>query len=171
MVGDINMYMSYQLYKASCFRIPAIYAVTLSSGIFIHGAWLAYVAWSKKWNWKKYGLHLLMLIGVGVVVSIQIGILYNGGIYLHNENEADAVQMQGEITYIKGLGTFSFPRIHGDYDYEEKHGYEFTINDVQCAFVAKGSLEVGDYVTVKYLPKSGYVLYIAKIDRTTVDIE
>lgn len=171
MVGDINMSISYQLYESSCFRIPAIYAAALSSGILVHGMWLAYIAWNKKWDWKRYGLHLFMLIGVGVVVFVQIGILYNGGIYLYDENETDAVEIQGEITSIKELSSFSFPRIHGDYDYEEKHGYEFTINGIQCIFVAKGSLETGDYVTIKYLPKSGYILYIAETDRNIADIE
>ena len=156
--------MDYQLYKAGCFGCPAFSAIAFSITILLHGAWLVYVAWSRKWDWRKNGFHLFLLIGFGVLVAIQIGVLYNGGIYLREEKETDAVEMQGEITNIEGLGEFSFPRIQDDYEYDEKNGYKFTINGVQCTFVAKGSLEVGDYVTVKYLPKSGYILYIAEVN-------
>lgn len=165
------MYMDYQSYKSYCFGDPEFGAIAFSIIILLHGAWLVYVGLHKQWDWRKYGFQVLWIIGAVVVVCIKIGILYNGGIYLRDEKETDAVVMQGEITDIRGLGEFSFPRIHGDYEYEEKNGYEFTINGVQCVFVAKGSLEVGDYVTVKYLPKSGYVLYIAETDRITVNIE
>ena len=163
--------MDYKLYKACCFGTPEFFAIASSIIILLHGVWLIYVAWSRKWDWRKNGFHLLMLIGLGIVVAVQIGVLYNGGIYLREEKESDAIEMQGEITSIKGLGQFSFPRMHSDYDEEENTGYKFIINGVQCKFVAKGSLEVGDYVTVKYLPKSGYVLYIAEIDREPAEIE
>ena len=162
--------MDYKLYKACCFGTPEFFAIASSIIILLHGAWLSYVAWSRKWDWRKNGFHLLMLIGLGVVVAVQIGVLYNGGIYLCEEKESDAIEMQGEITSIKGLGQFSFPRMHSDYDEEENTGYKFIINGAQCKFVAKGSLEVGDYVTVKYLPKSGYVLYIGKTEEES-DIE
>ena len=102
---------------------------------------------------------------------MEIGVLLNGGIYLRDEKETDAIEIQGEISKIRGLGQFSFPVVKGDYKHEEKNGYEFTINEIQCKAVLKGSLEVGDYVTVKYLPKSGYVLYIAEISKPSVDIE
>lgn len=165
------MYVDYRLYKACCFGTPEFFAIASFIIILLHGAWLVYVAWSRKWDWRKNGFHLFMLVGLGVVVAIQIGVLCNGGIYLREEKEVDAVEMQGEITGIKGLGQFSFPRMHSDFDEEEKTGYEFTINEIKCKFVAKGSLEVGDYVTVKYLPKSGYILYIAETDRNAVDTE
>lgn len=44
-------------------------------------------------------------------------------------------------------------------------GYEFTINGIQCTAPVKGSLKVGNYVSVTYLPKSGYILYIDKVEQ------
>ncbi len=83
-----------------------------------------------------------------------------------NEKETDAVEMQGYISDIRGLGRFAFPKLKSDYGYGETNGVEFTINGVQCTAIVKGSLEVGDYVSVVYLPKSGYVLFIAEVPVT-----
>ncbi len=95
----------------------------------------------------------------------------HGGIHLYYEKETDAMELQGEITNVKGLGEFVFPTVKDGYRHEEKNGYEFTINGVKCMAVRKGSLEVGDYVTVRYLPKSGYILYIAETEEGSADIE
>lgn len=165
------MYFDYEAYKTFCFGAPAFGVVAFSIGILYFAAWLVYVVLRKQWDWRKYGFQVLWLIGAVVVVCMLIGVLLNGGIYLRDEKETDAIVIQGEISDIRGLGSFSFPVVKGDYEYDKANGYEFIIDGIHCKAVLKGSLEVGDYVTVKYLPKSGYVLYIAKIDRTTVDIE
>ena len=97
----------------------------------------------------------------GFLLHLNVDILRHGGIYLLHEKEADAVEMQGYISAIM--------------DVEEAEGYDFpnfgsgpvvqcTINDVKCIVVDRGSLEEGDYVLVKYLPKSRYVLYIGEVD-------
>ena len=165
------MYFDYGSYKTFCFGAPAFGAVTFSIVILFHGLWLAYVAWSKKWNWWKNGPHLLLIIGMGITLCMEVGALLNGGIYLRDEKETDAIEMHGEISDIRGLEEFTFPVVKGDYDYDKVNGYEFIIDGVHCKAVRKGSLEVGDYVTVKYLPKSGYILYIAEIDREPAEIE
>ncbi|MDE7271071.1 MAG: hypothetical protein K2N81_11435 [Acetatifactor sp.] len=164
------MYFDYEAYRVYGYESSVTSLVVFSIGIFYFSAWLVYVIMSKQWDWKKYAFHVLWLVGSWVVVFIQIGVLCNGGIYLRDEKETDAVEMQGEISDIKGLGSFSFPVVKGNYRHEEKNGYEFIINGVQCKAVLKGSLEVGDYVTVKYLPKRGYILYIGKTEEES-DIE
>ena len=165
------MHFSYNDYKTFCYGAPLFGVVAFSIVVLTHGIWLACVAWTRKWNWRKNGLHLLLLIALGGLVCVLTRYLLNGGIYLRDEKETNAVEIQGEISDIKGLGDFTFPVVKGNYLYEEKNGYEFTIDGVRCKGVNKGSLEVGDYVTVRYLPKSGYILYIAETDRNTADIE
>ena len=164
------MCFNYDDYKVFCYGAPLFGAVAFSIVILSHGIWLACVAWTGKWNWRKNGLHLMMLIAFGGMVCILTGYLLDGGIYLRDEKETDAIEMQGEISDIRGLGEFTFPVVKGDYDYDKVNGYEFVIDGVHCKAVLKGSLEVGDYVTVKYLPKSGYVLYIGKTEEES-DIE
>ncbi|MDE7253854.1 MAG: hypothetical protein K2O32_13050 [Acetatifactor sp.] len=165
------MYFEYDAYKTFCFGAPAFGVVAFSIGIFYCGAWLVYVLLRKQWDWRKYGFQVLWIMGAGVLVCMLIGVLLNGGIYLRDEKETDAVEIQGEISNIRGLGSFSFPVVKGDYEHDKVNGYEFIIDGVHCKAVRKGSLEVGDYVTVKYLPKSGYVLYIAKTDKASANIE
>lgn len=158
------MNFDYKAYKTFCFAAPAFFVVAVTIVVFLHGAWLIYVAHRGRWDWRKNGLHLLILIGVAFTACIQVGVLLSGGMYLCDEQETDAVEMQGEITNIKGLGQFVFPVVKDGRGYEEENGYEFTIGGVKCAANRKGSLKVGDYVTVRYLPKSGYILYIAEIE-------
>ena len=165
------MYFNYDDYKAYCYEAPLMFAIGVSIVVLYHGVWLVYMVWTGKRSWKKNGLHLLLLAALSGSVCITIGYLLNGGMYLRDEKETYAVEIQGEISDIKGLGDLDFPVVKGDYLYEEKNGYEFTIDGVRCKGVGIGSLEVGDYVTVKYLPKSGYILYIAETDRNTTDIE
>ena len=96
------------------------------------------------------------------------GHLSHGGIYLIQEKQTEAVSMRGYITQIDELGIFLLPSIENDYNEDKQfgdpQGYEFTINGVQCTAPAKKSLMVGDYVEVEYLPKSGYILYIDKVE-------
>ena len=104
---------------------------------------------------------LFVILIAGFLLHLNVDILRHGGIYLLQEKESDAVEMRGYISAIR--------------DAEEAEGYEFpnyrrggviqcTINDIKCIVIERGSLEVGDYVLVRYLPKSRYVLYIGEID-------
>ena len=85
------------------------------------------------------------------------------------EVETDVICTRGNIEKIEALSVYSLPIIECDYyenpAYGDPTGYEFTINNFQCTASVKGDLKVGDYVEVEYLPKSGYILYIEKIEK------
>jgi len=125
----------------------------------------------KKFFPKKQLLLLVMIVTLGTIQDTceDAGQLSHGGIYLLWERESDAVGMQGKITEITELSQYSLPRIECDYyedlKYGDPKGYEFTINGIQCIAPVKGSLKVGNYVSVTYLPKSGYILYIDQVEQ------
>ena len=158
------MYFDYDGYVLGCLTLPiqqlifAVFAIVL-------------IILCKSWANLPRGATVLSIIaglGIGVFACMYIGQLRHGGIYLYREIEADAVQMQGYITEIDELGIYSFPIIECDYyenpKYGDPNGYEFTINGILCTAPTNGSLKVGDYVEVEYLPKSGYILYIDKLE-------
>ena len=97
------------------------------------------------------------VIGFGLLFSTGIGPLLNGGMYLFVEKETDAVEISGTITQIKGLDYSTLPTMGGA---------RFIIDHIPCTVMRKEGFEVGDEVTVVYLPKSGYVLSIMKIEET-----
>ena len=109
----------------------------------------------------KYLFLLFILLGHIETVYVNVSILQDGGIYLTKEAEADAVYMEGTISEIVELDFFQFPRFHGNGD--KATGFEYYINEIKCTVPIRDELQVGDYVEVEYLPKSGYVLYINKV--------
>ena len=157
------MYFNYEAYVLECLTLPAqelIFTILL----------LFFLIWNIRSVDLPRGASVVgILIGLWVCgfSCMYFGQLHHGGIYLIKETEADAVQMQGYITRMEELGDFSLPIIECDYyenpKYGDPNGYEFTINGIQCTAPTNGSLKVGDYVEVEYLPKSGYILYIDKV--------
>ena len=105
---------------------------------------------------------LKMLLGIAFLaffLSMQIGTLADGGIYLAQEKEEDAIVAVGEIKSIKNLNEFTFPKIKTDYG--SFFGVEMQIGDIRCTMPTAGEFKPGDTVHIKYLPKSGYVLEIS----------
>ena len=107
--------------------------------------------------------HLIVAVGIIYGLSQQLRMIYKGGIYLLHEKEIDAVRIRGHISEIKSLYEaegYYLPR----FLFSWESGVQFTIDDIKCIAFTKGNLEVGDYVSVKYLPESRYILYIGKRD-------
>ena len=90
--------------------------------------------------------------------------LMRGGIYLVVEKEDDAVEIEGMITDMKSINDFSYRWVGLEYGYDKISGTIFTIDGIKCTAPLNCGLEVGDYVTVRYLPKSGCIMYISKTD-------
>ncbi len=157
------MYFDYQGYVRECLHLPGFLLLILLLGTVSFLVWCIFLG---KFNFRKKILIMVNLLWIGIFLGVAIGQLLYGGIYLLREKETDAVQMQGYISAIEPLGDFSIPIIECDYyenmKYGDPNGYAFTINGIQCTAPVKGSLEVGDYVSVTYLPKSGYILYIGE---------
>lgn len=163
------MYFDYAGYVRECLNIPL-------EGLILFDILGMVVIIIGYFNLKNYfpKKQLILLVLILILSSIKdayedAGQLLHGGIYLLWEKESDAVGMQGKITEITELDNYSLPRIECDYyenlKYGDPKGYEFTINSIQCTAPVKGSLKVGDYVSVTYLPKSGYVLYIDRVEQ------
>ena len=107
---------------------------------------------------------LLVVTVCAFFLCTSVGRLLHGGIHLVYERESNVVEFQGEILEIKELGRCSFPELKSEYGHDEKNGVLFVIDGVECTAVTRGTLEVGDNVTVSYLPQSGYVLSITLND-------
>ncbi len=156
------MYFDFESYRAYCYEGPVTTGLMFSIFVVACISSIVIQAVKKKLILRNAIIYTFFMLAYLLIVRMCIGQLLYGGVYLRYEKETDAVEIQGEITDIKGLEDFVFPTVKDGYGYEEKNGYEFTIDGVKCAANRKGSLKVGDYVTVKYLPKSGYILYIVE---------
>lgn len=163
------MYFDYAGYVRECLNIPLEGLICFD----VLGMLVVVIVYLnlKKFFPKKQLILLVMIVTLGTIQDTceDAGQLSHGGIYLFWEKESDAVEMQGKITEITGLSNYSLPIIECDYyenmKYGDPTGYEFTINGIQCTAPVKGSLKVGNYVLVTYLPKSGYILYIDKAEQ------
>lgn len=160
------MYFDYYQYYRGCLIVSIFLVLFILCMLVPTVLYYTRVALRKCISLRDGMKCVLFVLICGFSLCMNVGILLHGGIYMLNEKETDAVEMQGYISDIRGLGRFAFPKLKSDYGYGETNGVEFTINGVQCTAIVKGSLEVGDYVSVVYLPKSGYVLFIAEVPVT-----
>lgn len=161
------MQFFYERYYLECL-IMALFILLITVYFIIHVGYWGIKSLKGKYLSRKDIFKCISLIVLFMFfLCVVCGHLAHGGIQLLNEKEKDSMIMQGDITEIKKLGIFSLPRIECDYyedlKFGDPQGYEFTINGIQCTAPAKGTLKVGDYVEVEYLPKSGYILYINEI--------
>jgi len=113
---------------------------------------------------KKSSLlkNLVIIIGFLLLLSINIVRLSNGGFWLLFEDETDSIITHGEISSIEEISTMRFPNING-------YGKEITIDDEQYISMHFDEYEIGDYVTIRYLPRSKYVLSIKEANSNTGD--
>lgn len=95
-----------------------------------------------------------LIVLFGILTSINISKLIHGGMYVFFENEADRVQVQGKIESIEEIGYWGIQK----HQYDGGSGTQLTVNGICCRTIHDISMDVGDYVSVGYLPKSGYIL-------------
>ena len=107
---------------------------------------------------------LSVLLISGFFICIGTSRLMYGGIHLIYERESDAVVVHGQIESIEELDILAFPSLNCKYTEGNTHGIQITINGIHYTAIEKGTLESGDSVVIKYLPKSRYILHIDKID-------
>lgn len=159
------MYFEYMTYVRICLNYPLRGLIMIVLGLLVL-IWCAVFLKTDQFRGiAKFLMIFFILIGHIDSLCEYAGVLQHGGIYLAKEAESDAVQMEGYISHIEGLNRYQIYRITGDYELGDKKGYEFTINGIHCTAPAKGDLKVGDYVVVKYLPKSSYILYIDRTEK------
>jgi len=160
------MRFDYTQYFKSCLLLP--FELIIFFGVIILIGLIPFIRYIRTNKVEAHRLFsfLIPILFALVAILLQIGKLANGGIYLLDEQEDDAIQVSGVIESIDALHEYEFPRIDpGDGYY---NGVLFTINGTKCKGIQKGDFEEGDLVLVTYLPKSGYILTISRAEANSV---
>lgn len=154
----------YSMYYEGCFVFPTIFLIIAI--IILSCASLQFVksAISHQVNTKTIATSLISILICGFLIVLNGSRIIHGGIYLTNEKERDAITCDGRITQINKLDIFEFPELETETDSSLDNitnGVQFIVDEMACVAITKGPFEVGDAVTVTYLPKSRYVLAIS----------
>ena len=88
------------------------------------------------------------------------GRLANGGIFLFSEKADDAIIANGIIESVEMMTRYQFGELKSEHKTNEFNGVCIIINGNEYKAIAIGNLDVGDHVSVTYLPKSRYVMQI-----------
>ena len=154
------MQFAYSQYVEGCLILPLLVSLSALT-VIILAIWrfVTVINRHKISTGNIINLTLAVLV-CGFFLCMNFGRLFCGGIHLIYERESQAIEFTGEISEIKELGRYSFPELSNGYGYSETNGVQLTIGNVKCTAVTRGQLEVGDKVTVTFLPQSGYILMI-----------
>lgn len=158
------MHFEYTQYVRGCLIIPIFVSLFALSMLISTASHFVTVMIQQKLSSRDVINLLLAVLVCSFFLCMNVGRLLHGGIHLTYERESNAVELQGEILEIKELGRYSFPELKTEYGYGETNGVQFVIDGVECTAVTRGTLEVGDNVTVTFLPQSGYILSITLND-------
>ena len=161
------IHYDYSLYFNGCFVLPLIiliFALTaLTINCFHYGKKIVF----HSADGKDIVTFLIAILIFGFFITLNGSRLIHGGIYLINEKEQDAVTIDGRISQINMLNIFEFPElsVHSENENGANHahnGVEIIVNHIPCVAIDQGPFEIGDTVSVSYLPKSRYILTISK---------
>lgn len=157
------MTFEYLQYYSSCFSTP-IFMAFLSFPSLI-GVVFKIIKFKKAEDKPKEATIIFTMLLSSLIFAVTgIGVLMYGGYHILYEREYDAVEMNGYIEELERIDNPIFPNIRQlEYDYEETNGVKYIINGKKCTAMRQGDFKEGDYVFVRYLPKSSYVLYIEHI--------
>ena len=162
------MYFEYNKYYDGCLVAPIIgVAVILFFDVLACYAFIVNLG-TVRLSFNDVFLYLLVILFMLYGLIMELKKIYKGGICLLHEKEVDAVRMHGYISEIKTLietEGYWLPNMVG----MRSQGYRFIIDGVKCIAFTKGTLKAGDYVSVKYLPESRYILHISKIQAESTD--
>ena len=106
-------------------------------------------------------LQLYVSFAIPILLIIPSLIYLSSGYHLLSENEQDYIIYTGEIIEINV--PIKSPRYY--YDGEAVSASIITVDDLELYFMTSGNLQIGDTITVKYLPKSTYVLEVEVVNR------
>lgn len=152
MTFDYSIY-----YRCNCI-VPLGFAVFT---LCILGGALAFFAKHKITVHSKEMLAFLFVSGIcAFLLVINIIRLSRGGILLLFEKEADQVQVSGVIDEIIEIGFLTGARY--DIEANNGNGEAIVVNGEKFYLTTCGEFDVGDYVVLNVLPRSGFVLSISK---------
>lgn len=156
------MYFDYDQYVRGCLIVPVAIA-GFALLIFVCGLFAGIrEILGRKMQYTDIIKFILLFCVCAFFLTMNVGQLMHGGIYLVHEQENDAIEIAGIIQKIEVLGPFQMPSLPSDYSEGKTPGVLLTVDGIQCTAVVKGHFEIGDVVIIKYLPKSGYVLAISE---------
>lgn len=154
------MKFDYDLYLSGCLIFPIFVTVIAVPGLISCVKKVLGIVIEQRESRGNLDGFLIGIIISCVCCALSIGPLLSGGLCLLVERESDAIEIQGEITQIREMPRIIFPALTNDYD-SEKVGVRIVVDDEEYILPTRGTLQVGDYATVRYLPQSGYVLHIS----------
>lgn len=158
------MNFEYTQYARGCLIIPILVSLFALSMLISAVSHFITVIIEHKLS-SRDGINLLLPVLIcSFLLCMNAGRLLHGGIHLIYERESNAVELQGEILEIRELGRYSFPELKTEYGHDVTNGIQFLIDGVECTAITRGTLAVGDKVTVIFLPRSGYILSIYPCD-------
>jgi hypothetical protein len=151
------MEFDYSEYKTATLQFPMSIVIVCSLLIIIMII-LFYVIGYKKDD--RTTLQVIVAFAIPLVLMIPSILYLSYGLGLMGENESDVVVYSGEITEIKS--PIKSPR----YYYEDKPVTAdiVVVDNIEFYFMTSGSLEIGDEITMEYLPQSMFVLKVEKIE-------
>lgn len=146
------MDFSYNDYWDVTFLIPA---TVFASAVILFCVFSVRFFTAKGKTTKKIFGYVFCLCIVVFISFSEIKFLSNGGFYLLKEKESDAVSCSGTIESVCEPSEY----IPG-FKISHNYGADIIINGERYFAVTCGEFEEGDYVTIKYLPSSHFILSI-----------
>lgn len=147
MIFDFNYYLNAGLINPIIIGAFILFAL-LSSVISVYKT-IRLAAFEKSSLLKD----IVMIFGFILLLSINVSVLWSGGFWLLFEDESDCIITQGEIFSIEEISMMRFQNING-------YAKEIVIDGKKYISMHFDDFEIGDYVEIRYLPKSKYVLSI-----------
>ena len=123
---------------------------------------LKYYAKNKTFDTAHLPVKILFCVALIALLVIMSGVLRMGGLHLITERPSHAVTITGTIEDVDILSSFEGPKYSTGG--EASYGGRFTVNGIQCLSMAKGDFELGDTVSITYMPKSSFVLNMEHIE-------
>ena len=100
--------------------------------------------------------YIIGLIILAILISYLLVPLTRGGYYLLFEKEQDAITLEGVVQETFDNDSFGASRY--GFEQNEGHGGGIIINGTRYYVMTYGTIQPGDYVRLKILPKSKFVL-------------
>ena len=162
---DDRMIFRYEDYFRAC--CTGILFESAFLGMMVLGSFVGLYqkATKKPFSWSSIMVNIIAAVIFVYMLSMCLGILMHGGIYLLREKEDAKIDISGTIEDCQEMTQFMTPGIGTHYhEYGDgcMYGYVITVEGEALKIPSMGDLTVGDNVFVSYLPKSKYVLSIEK---------
>lgn len=156
------MKFDYQTYLFNDLLFPVLILLFLATG------WLGILrdilSQREKKNQLQIGKWLFCVVILSFLSSIHIRTLSSGSVWLILERPEHAEITTGILEASEQYGVMNGHKYSTD-SQGTQFGCRITVNGEEYHVVTTGDLQIGDEVTVTYLPRSGYVLYIGAADR------